>query len=103
MAQALLRPSVTEFIDFAYLHPETGLGMEEISVRPNSKFSDTTLVDSGIRQQFDLIIVAIKKASGEMLFNPASHTRIQIGDTLIALGQRTNLIKLERLLGSENN
>ena len=102
MAQALLRPSVTEFIDFAYLHPETGLGMEEISVRPNSKFSDTTLVDSGIRQQFDLIIVAIKKASGEMLFNPASHTRIQMGDTLIALGQRTNLIKLERLLGSEN-
>jgi K+/H+ antiporter YhaU regulatory subunit KhtT len=37
-----------------------------------------------------------------MLFNPASHTRIQMGDTLIALGQRTNLIKLERLLGSEN-
>jgi K+/H+ antiporter YhaU regulatory subunit KhtT len=37
-----------------------------------------------------------------MLFNPASHTRIQIDDTLIALGQRNDLIKLERLLGNVN-
>jgi len=35
-----------------------------------------------------------------MLFNPASHTIIQIGDTLIALGQRISLIKLEQLLGN---
>ena len=102
MAQALLRPHVTEFIDFAFTDLDTNLGMEEIPVRPNSKLSDISLVDSGIRQQFDLIIVAISKATGEMLFNPASHTRIQIGDTLIALGQRSSLIKLERLLGSGN-
>ena len=76
--------------------------MEEIPVRPNSKLSDISLVDSGIRQQFDLIIVAISKATGEMLFNPASQTRIQIGDTLIALGQRSSLQKLEQLLGNVN-
>jgi voltage-gated potassium channel len=102
MAQALLRPHVTEFIDFAFTDLDTNLGMEEIPIRPNSKLSDISLVDSGIRQQFDLIIVAISKTTGEMLFNPASHTRIQIGDTLIALGQRSNLIKLERLLGNVN-
>ena len=100
MAQALLRPSVTEFIDFATHDPNTGMGMEEIPVRPNSKLSDVALVDSGIRKNLDLIIVAIKKADGKMLFNPASHTTIQIGDTLIALGQRSSLIKLEQLLGN---
>ncbi|MCG6944076.1 MAG: NAD-binding protein [Deltaproteobacteria bacterium] len=102
MAQALLRPNVAEFIDFATHDPDSGMNMEEIPIRANSQFSDISLVDSGIRQQFDLIIVAIKKTSGEMIFNPASHTRIQIGDTLIALGQRSNLIKLERLLGNIN-
>ncbi len=100
MAQALLRPSVTEFIDFATHDPNTGMGMEEIPVRPSSKLSDVALVDSGIRKNLDLIIVAIKKADGKMLFNPASHTTIQIGDTLIALGQRSSLIKLEQLLGN---
>jgi voltage-gated potassium channel len=100
MAQALLRPSVTEFIDFATHDPNTGMGMEEIPVRPHSKLSDVALVDSGIRKNLDLIIVAIKKADGKMLFNPASHTTIQIGDTLIALGLRSSLIKLEQLLGN---
>ncbi|MFP3870429.1 MAG: potassium channel family protein, partial [Syntrophobacteria bacterium] len=100
MAQGLLRPSVTEFIDFAVHDPDIELKMEEIPVRPNSSLADVSLVESGIRQQLDLIIVAIKKASGDMLFNPASYTRIQIGDTLIALGQRQSLIKLEKMLGS---
>ncbi len=103
MAQALLRPTVTEFIDFAIHHVDAALGMEEIPVRPNSKLTDVTLVDSGIRKELDLIIVAIKKASGEMLFNPASHTRIQIGDTLIALGHKSSLIKLAHLLGNERH
>jgi voltage-gated potassium channel len=100
MAQALLRPNVTEFIDFATHDPGRGMGMEEIPVRPHSKLADVPLVDSGIRKELDLIIVAIKKADGTMLFNPASHTTIQIGDTLIALGKRSSLIKLELLLGN---
>jgi voltage-gated potassium channel len=103
MAQALLRPTVTEFIDFAIHQVDAALGMEEVPVRPNSKLTDVTLVDSGIRKELDLIIVAIKKASGEMLFNPASHTRIQIGDTLIALGHKSSLIKLAYLLGNETH
>ena len=98
MAQALLRPTVTDFIDFATHDPHIGFSMEEIPVLPNSKLADVTLVDSGIRKELDLIIVAIKKGDGEMLFNPASHTRIQIGDTLIALGQRDSLVALENLL-----
>jgi voltage-gated potassium channel len=100
MAQALLRPTVAEYIDFAIVDPDTALSMEEIPVKPNSKLADVALIDSGIRKELDLIIVAIKKPDGEMLFNPASHTRIQIGDTLIALGQRSSLISLERLLGA---
>jgi voltage-gated potassium channel len=101
MAQALLRPTVTEFIDFAIHHVDAALGMEEIPVRPNSTLADVALVDSGIRKELDLIIVAIKKANGEMLFNPSSQTRIQIGDTLIALGLKSSLIKLAYHLGNE--
>lgn len=101
MAQALLRPTVTDFLDFAIHDPEIELKLEEIPVQPTSTLADVTLVESGIRQQLDLIIVAIKKASGEMIFNPASHTRVQIGDTLLALGERRSLVTLAELLGNE--
>jgi voltage-gated potassium channel len=100
MAQALLRPTVTEFFDFTLADPQIAFTIEEIPIRPTSKLSDVALIDSGIRQKFDLIVVAIKKASGEMLYNPASHTRVEIGDTLIALGQKSNLIELSKVLGN---
>jgi voltage-gated potassium channel len=101
MAQALLRPTVTDFLDFAIHDPQIELKLEEIPVQPTSRLADVALVESGIRQQLDLIIVAIKKGTGEMIFNPASHTRIQIGDTLLALGQRRSLVTLSELLGNE--
>ena len=96
----MLRPTVAEFIQFILADPQIAVTMEEIPVSPTTKLSNVTLVASGIRQKFDLIVVAIKKASGDMLYNPASHTRIEIGDTLIALGQRKDLIDLSRLLGN---
>ena len=101
MAQALLRPTVTDFLDFAIHDQQIELKLEELPVQAASRIADVTLVESGIRQQLDLIIVAIKKGSGEMLFNPASQTRIQIGDTLIALGQKKSLATLGELLGNE--
>jgi voltage-gated potassium channel len=57
------------------------------------------LKDTGIRQQFDLIVVAIKRADGELLFNPTPETTIQAGDTLIVLGMRKNLDAFEETAG----
>jgi voltage-gated potassium channel len=42
--------------------------------------------------------VAIKRADGEMLFNPSHETPILAGDTLIALGLRKNLDALEKMV-----
>ena len=56
------------------------------------------LQDTGIRQKLDLILVAIKRADGEMLFNPSHDTPILAGDTLIALGLRKNLDALEQMV-----
>ncbi len=56
------------------------------------------LQDSGIRKDLDLIIVAVKKEVGDMLFNPSSQTRFDAGDTVIAIGEKQNLERLEILL-----
>ncbi len=45
-----------------------------------------------------VIVLAIRKASGEMLFNPPAEARIYGGDHLIAMGEAEGLRKLEELL-----
>jgi len=98
MAQRIIRPTVTTFLDLAFAHKRKDIQMEEIPVSPSSGLVDVMLKDSGIRQQFNLIIIAIKKSDGSMLFNPSFETIIERGDTVLAVGEDENLQKLERKL-----
>jgi len=95
MAQRIIRPTVTNFLNLAFAHKRKDIQMEEIPVNSSSDLINVMLKDSGIRQQFNLIIIAIKKPDGSMLFNPSYEAIIEAGDTVIAVGQEGNLQKLE--------
>ncbi len=99
MANTILRPTVIDFIELAVHNRNLDLQMEELIVGKNSEIKEATLMESAIRKDYDLIVVAIKKKSGEMIFNPSSQAKIQEGDTLVALGDRNNLNRLEKKLG----
>jgi voltage-gated potassium channel len=99
MAQVILRPAVTDFIEVAVHRGGMELQIEEIPVRAPSRVTEAPLKESGIRQELGLIIIGIQRASGEMLYNPPPDARIQVGDTLIAMGDPKNLNKLEKMLG----
>ena len=98
MAQRIIRPTVTSFLELAVAHKRKDIQMEEMPVRSSSDLVNVMLKDSGIRQQFNLIIIAIKKLDGNMLFNPSFETVIEGGDTVIAVGQENNLQQLEKIL-----
>ncbi|MCP4111436.1 MAG: potassium channel protein [Desulfobacteraceae bacterium] len=98
MAQRILRPTVTSFLDLALADKPKGIQMEEIPVSPSSWLVDVMLRDSGIRQNYNLIIIAIKKSDGSMIFNPSFDATINAGDTVIAVGEEVNLNKLEKIL-----
>jgi voltage-gated potassium channel len=98
MAQRILRPTVTNFLDLAFTYSRKDIQMEEIPVSSSSALSNVMLKDSGIRQKFNLIIIAIKKSDDSMLFNPSFETLIKAGDTVIAVGEEANLKKLEDIL-----
>ncbi len=87
MGLKLLRPNVSNFLDVATSRSKDAIQIEESIVGVNSKYANVTLKDSGIRQEYDLIIIAIKKESGEMLFNPSFDTIIEPGGTIISMGK----------------
>jgi len=98
MAHTILRPAVADFIEFTTHERKMGLELEELKVGPASKIKGVTLIDSGIRKDMDVIIVAIKKIDGNMQFNPSPNTVIEEGDILIALGKRDDLNRLSKIL-----
>jgi len=66
MAQVLKRPTVVDFIDIATMGSSLGLMMEEAKVGNGSNLTGKNIVDSQLRKDFGVIIVAIKKMAGNM-------------------------------------
>ena len=87
-----------DFIDLTVHEGELGLRLEELQVSDTATFVNKTLMDSGIRSEHDLIVVAIKRQKGEMLFNPSPGTEILAGDILVVLGEHLNIQDLEKKL-----
>ena len=84
------------FLELAMDHRKLDVELEEVRVVENSSYSGKKLIDTDIRRELNLIIIAIKKSDDRMVFNPGPETVIEDNDTLIAMGDRDNLKVLER-------
>jgi len=99
IAHTVLKPAVVDFIEFATKSGNIDLQMEEITIQEDSKLAGLTLDECGIGRELGIIIVAIKRPTGDMRFNPTFRTNIKAGDTLIALGEISKLKTLEDMAG----
>jgi len=97
MALALLRPAVTDFLELATPEINLELQLEEVRLHSKSPLIGKDLVSSRIREISGAIILAVKKLSGEMVFNPPPNYVLEAGDILIALGERKGLNRLEEV------
>jgi voltage-gated potassium channel len=96
MAHLIVRPTVSDFIDLTMRAGELDLTMEELKVSAASHLNGKNLIESEIRKKYDVIVVAIKRQDGAMLFNPRSETVIMAGDILIVLGANDHILGLGR-------
>ena len=96
MVMGILKPAVMSFLEVAMDYTKMDIELEEVRVAERSGYSGKRLVDTDIRRELNLIIIAIKKPDGQMVFNPGPYTVIEDNDTLIAMGDRESLARLEQ-------
>lgn len=93
MARALLKPAIADFMD-SIVAETLDLVFEEIAIGSGSIYLGKELKETNISGELNLLIVAIRRKSGEMIYQPAADTRIYEGDLLIVIGKAEQMKKL---------
>ena len=70
------------------------LVFEEVAIKNGSDYCDKELKDTNISKELNLLIVAIRRKSGEMILQPSASEKICEGDLLIAIGRAEQMQKL---------
>lgn len=96
LAQSLLKPHVHQFLDFATTSLGLEVDIEQLEVSPASDIGGRSLAELRIRSELKVIVLAIRRSNGEMLFNPPADAVIEARDYLIVMGEADALRRLER-------
>jgi len=97
LAQSLLRPHVVQFLDFTTKDIAMDISIEQVRVSAGSEVASRTIREMQLRRNMGVIVMAIRRGDGNMLFNPPADTAVEAGDYLIVMGKQEDLLALEGL------
>jgi voltage-gated potassium channel len=95
MANLLLRPQVTAFVDVVTTASGYDLRFEEIEVTTASGQGGKSIRQLDIRKETGALIVALRKRDGSFDTTPNPEAVLDVGDVLIAAGTEEELRALE--------
>jgi voltage-gated potassium channel len=97
MANLVLKPQVTAFLDVVTTATGPDLQLAEIEVRRTCPAAGRTIRDLRIRHDTGAIVVALRKPDGSFDTTPEPDTPLEIGDVLIGVGSPEEIRRLEDL------
>ena len=96
MASEMIRPTVVDFLDQMLRSNQVTLRFNELPLSGEGAFSGKSIAESGIKDKFRLLIVAIKEADGTITFNPPPSKGLTRDMTLIVMGNVDDIQKARK-------
>jgi len=86
---------VRQFLDFTTTHVGPSVSIEQVEVPGASDVVGRSLAELRMGSEMKVIVLGIRRASGEMIFSPSAETAVQANDFLIVMGETEPLHRLE--------
>lgn len=97
MAQLMIRPQVTSFVNAMTSSGGPDLNFEEIEVTPSCGAAGRTIGDLGVATRTGANIVAVRRRDGALEMRPTKDTRLDESDVIVGLGSTEEIRRLEEL------
>ena len=99
MAMAALRPNVVDFMTVATSGEKEGLRIEEVRVPVGSRLVGQSFKVIDVRAKYGLNIIGVRRGDGQTIYNPTADYIITNDDTLIMVGDKIQLSRIDELFG----
>ncbi|WP_141434856.1 potassium channel family protein [Bacillus cereus] len=99
IAKGIANPLTVHYIDTVLYGVEQSFVIEEIAVGEGSILASKSLLESDVRNQFDVTILAILR-NGNVIHNPTGQEKLQEHDMIIVFGSVEKLGQFEKELQS---
>ncbi|HDR7608950.1 TPA: potassium channel protein [Bacillus mycoides] len=100
IAKGIANPLTVHYIDTVLYGIEQSFVIEEIQVGKDSILASKSLLESNVRNQFDVTILAILR-DGDIIHNPTGQEKLQEHDMIIVFGSVEKLGQFEKELQSK--
>jgi voltage-gated potassium channel len=102
LASLATQPLIVDFLDIV-TRGEQGIEfrLEEFDVPEDSSIADHTIGELRIGERTGAMILATRNKEGTFDTTPSANHRLRVGDTLIVLGTREQVTRLERIMRGE--
>jgi voltage-gated potassium channel len=97
MAQLMIKPQVTSFVNAMTSSEAPDLNFEEIEVTSSSGAAGQTIGALNISSKTGANIVAVRKLGGELELRPTKDTLLEESDVIVGLGSPAEIRKLEEM------
>lgn len=97
MASEMIRPTVVDFLDSMLRSTQGNLRIHQVVVPTNSSVSGKSIMESGLKDKFNLLVLGSKAPGMDLAFNPSSQEILHPGMTLIVMGDVDNIAKAKKV------
>jgi len=94
MANWATRPVASDFLEMVTHNDNRQFNLQEVPIPDDSSFIGKTLNESKIKELSEIAILAIQNKNGEFNLQPSSNTIINSGDTLVTIGTKDHVEKI---------
>jgi len=99
MAAMITRPSTIELIELAAGGHVAEMAIDELVIPQDCTLVGKSIRDSQARSRHGLLIVAIRRADGQMVLNPDASVLFHAGDTAVVIGRLADIEKFRAECG----
>ena len=96
LASEMIRPAAVDFLDSMLRSSRGDLRIHQINVSDQSPLVGKSLMEGGLKEDYELLVLGVRHRNREMEFNPPPKMVLEKGMSLIVMGETANIARVRQ-------